>query len=1271
MPVATPKVKPVPIAPATSELPGFKAESQTAVEKFSGVFANTPYEDFMDPKSTTGLSPQQLSMMMRGLQSKYTMLTYQQGKDVFPEFMAHLGRPAWRTVNTVIDWMMRPQMAAFGMWKAHLEGKEPKAEIEAVVNGLRGRERTRFREVLDSMEPMAKMRWAVASDVIGRPFLAAAEIMREGGGTDADQAVAMQMDDYLRKFDRKNYEAGVGTGVNPGWPLTKRIKARLKKPSGDTQMLLNRMGVMGDLVIDPLLLGPAAGKAVGLGAKGLEAASAASKIGRAAEVGAKVMRVGEVAVDPNRVFSMSVKGAGKLASKGFKAVDTNRKVEMFLRGSILRGTGITDLDPVLMDRINAVDFYKFGLDMDLERWSKAHRITVNSRKDAGSLIYRLAEENKLDDVLDTVRRMRTNMTAAELADPVMTGRYLNFETVRNPDAVKSLLSMSEPEIAAFHGAVRDLRPIANKVREVLELRGVVVPQLGGSLRRNATRMYRAMDRRLQQIVEETTAEVQAKAKTAKAVMDERRRTLKLVMPKDKVDEILQGLADRFSTELPISKKDPATSLRLARRAGVRFLNKYDPRIWPAAERLSKSRNLYEHLNATLGNTIASRIANDKKLARLAADFDEYADAIDRTPLWVTHMATPEGAKAILQSSPKLRRAMTDPRTASFVERQFTEEVLESGRPLSVEEVNARVRALEYGEISGNRLPRTRAEAEAAEVSILYKDEGVGKKSYRWFRGKVGKPIAREIADFLETDPVMVFGVMNQRSARAMSMADYYNDIRRMFTYDQAYVDALPAKKRIVMEPFEKINASLVETMPALRGRWVNRKVGQAIVRAGASFTDMDPMLKFMDAGKRFWMTYSLPIWPAFHTRNRVGNLFNMRSGGWMTKNIPRDTDTYFKSQMAQWYIMRREWDKLRDVKFNVPALGGDVDGYTLLQYGLRQGAFDSGIVGSEIADLFEQSHKHANWWEKNVGKNATDWFATRAGRAAGRYVENGDRYAFFIHNLQEGLGFRKAAERTRHFLGDYRGMVMTPFERNVMSRAFWFYRWSRFNIPLQAEQLVFNPRMRNEMIAMRKAHEAFVEKGANGDFAELPYHLPKYIAQAAGVPLKWDKKKGTQAYFVPGGWLPLYDLDALLTKQSAADFLVNAFMPPASRISESLTGMSTFTGEPVGEKDAIFGGKIIPTKYANWMRGFRPFVEWHNLDLPGMLNPEWSTTMGTGDKPAIERLMRYLTGVNVQRVNTAKSRLYYWQDQEETIQQKLSVPKRVAEAKRANKKKEK
>jgi hypothetical protein len=140
------------------------------------------------------------------------------------------------------------------------------------------------------------------------------------------------------------------------------------------------------------------------------------------------------------------------------------------------------------------------------------------------------------------------------------------------------------------------------------------------------------------------------------------------------------------------------------------------------------------------------------------------------------------------------------------------------------------------------------------------------------------------------------------------------------------------------------------------------------------------------------------------------------------------------------------------------------------------------------------------------------WLKT--GFKVGKRIEDNARIAHFIDRLRKGDTAEAAALSVKKYLFDYGDL--TDIERKVLNRSFFFYSWTRKNLPLQLHSLVTTPWKFGVMYKAKHEWEKNVP-------AAPEKHLAEYMKENFPIRTR-QNKDGTYEYFMLNNWLPAADL---------------------------------------------------------------------------------------------------------------------------------------------------
>jgi hypothetical protein len=214
----------------------------------------------------------------------------------------------------------------------------------------------------------------------------------------------------------------------------------------------------------------------------------------------------------------------------------------------------------------------------------------------------------------------------------------------------------------------------------------------------------------------------------------------------------------------------------------------------------------------------------------------------------------------------------------------------------------------------------------------------------------------------------------------------------------------------------------------------------------------------------------------------------------------------------------------------------------------------------------------------------------KTGFKIGKTVEDNARLAHFIDRLRKGDTAEAAAMSVKKYLFDYGDL--TNIERNVLNRVFFFYSWTRKNLPLQLHSLVTTPWKFG--IPYKFKHE--LEK-------QTPAAPEKYLAEymKENYPLRVKQNKdGTYEYFMLNNWLPAADL---LKVVHIHDIAAQSLAPLPKELIQQLWNYDFYfkrkididtNTENMSGFDKVFGKSKtqmfrynIPSKLAHGMKAIR------------------------------------------------------------------------------------
>lgn len=398
---------------------------------------------------------------------------------------------------------------------------------------------------------------------------------------------------------------------------------------------------------------------------------------------------------------------------------------------------------------------------------------------------------------------------------------------------------------------------------------------------------------------------------------------------------------------------------------------------------------------------------------------------------------------------------------------------------------------------------------------------------------------------------------------------------------------------------------MVRDIPALRGVALPKNEArfvESVWRAHSNqMSSVDKFLQWYDVPLRHWKAHTLGIFPAYHLRNFLGNMWQNWLGGVSTADnlaAAWAVDAVNKRMLDQ---PLRVGSALRGAKnpvFKHPVAGEEITLKEIFEGGLNRhlwsvGEMAEALGSSEVAisRLFNAEQRRLRWAAKRrAGGKVTSWEQAqslllpdnealsfwhvlgidpkgvgwkkiqpevspfiRGGFEVGTALENQAKMAHVISRLRRGDSLDDAITSAKKHLFDYSDL--TPFEQKALRRVFPFYSWSRNNIPMQLLYLVKRPYRAAQVPRTARA----VQQGTGVYNEPLPPLISEWFRKSGAI--RWRKGKDGKDYFVtPVGTVPLFDLveglDLLMwTKGNLAPF-------PA-RVIEQLANKDLMTGRAI------------------------------------------------------------------------------------------------------------
>lgn len=342
---------------------------------------------------------------------------------------------------------------------------------------------------------------------------------------------------------------------------------------------------------------------------------------------------------------------------------------------------------------------------------------------------------------------------------------------------------------------------------------------------------------------------------------------------------------------------------------------------------------------------------------------------------------------------------------------------------------------------------------------------------------------------------------------------------------------------------------------------------------------MHAALTAFDKLQNAWKASVTSIWPAFHGRNAISNVFlNFNDIGLESLN-PQTHALSAQFLKADFELNGLAVDALKGGKAGAKAKDAvydmmtkkaftDASGYEWSMGELRSvmkrnniamrdnliGQVDTARSTEDMINAImpkgfvEGGYKD---WFNPFGENFKPW---RGGRWVGNQIEGQARMVNFLTNLRKTGDVDLAVARTKQFLFDYQ--YLTPFEKNVMRRIVPFYTFTRKNLEAQVSTLMTAPgRTAAQVTAVTTLGDAI----AGDDLTkEEKAALPDWMQSGLNIVTKKDGKK---IEIIQSIGTPIEAVFSTLAPRG-----IMTSLSPFMRIpAELATGYDTFQGKPLSE----------------------------------------------------------------------------------------------------------
>lgn len=322
-----------------------------------------------------------------------------------------------------------------------------------------------------------------------------------------------------------------------------------------------------------------------------------------------------------------------------------------------------------------------------------------------------------------------------------------------------------------------------------------------------------------------------------------------------------------------------------------------------------------------------------------------------------------------------------------------------------------------------------------------------------------------------------------------------------------------------------------------------------------------PFLTYFDDIQNGWKAWTLSIFPAYHTRNIVGNVWNNFLAGMGLTNG------------ARFYNLATAIQRGKPIQITTKA-GERLTGEQLMEEARRYVSVDLGQFRGDLLRYYGEEVKGL----RKLSDNKVVNFGLKIGNA----LENNAKIAHYVWQRENGLSPLDAAASVKKYLFDYTDLTDT--ERELFKRVLPFYTWTRKNIPLQLEALLTHPRKALGVFKVKNAIE-LDEEGIPDERL-----LPDWMVRNFPVRFRKSEKTGNYEYFLLGSWLPLSDIDKIFEPDRLIE---NMLTPLLKEPIQQAANRDFFTGKEIdrGNEYERLATMHLPKRASHALRNVRVLSE--------------------------------------------------------------------------------
>lgn len=469
----------------------------------------------------------------------------------------------------------------------------------------------------------------------------------------------------------------------------------------------------------------------------------------------------------------------------------------------------------------------------------------------------------------------------------------------------------------------------------------------------------------------------------------------------------------------------------------------------------------------------------------------------------------------------------------------------------------------------------------------------------------GKVVIRpeEIPQYFETEPAIMWARRGAQADRAILSKEYFDELKKM-------PDVLKKREQLTREEMLSWNETQV---PELKGYYADSDAARLLNNLQEA--DLNPgtslrgFMKGYGKALGLWSAWTLAIFPAYHFRNFVSNLWNLYLGS-------RNPGTFLRS-IGDAHEAWRSIRKGTEFSITDSVTGKKYTAHEIWDGAAELALWNSGnVYPSDPSDYVRRFKEMKRWgsddprkyllktWKDystqkwlgpmplppteaeelklgwlagarkvpgflNIGRSS--WY-TEAGFNLASRADDWIKMAHVISRLKDGETLQQAVLSAKKYLGDFHALSKT--ERQILKPLMPFYAWSRFNIPFQLESLVRHP---DKFARLQSALQSW-----EGEHPQEEKYLTDWMLDNFPLHIRFNKKTNQHEYFMLRNWLPAVDIYEVF---HPIEFAMMSLTPFARVPLEQIFNWNFFTRSQVDRLSSFSVKKAIPAAIGGAVAG--------------------------------------------------------------------------------------